>query len=66
MKGLIGNKESFLINFIYYSFKLLRSCSPQINNNTDRTLDDVLSRYRGFSFTITLRQSPKGVTLTAR
>ena len=33
-----------------------------INNNTDRTLDVVFSRFRGFSFTITLRLEPKGVT----
>ena len=34
----------------------------EINYNTDRTLDVVFSRFRGFSFTITLRQKPKGVT----
>ena len=28
---------------------------------TDRTLDVVFSRFRGFSFTITLSQKPKGV-----
>ena len=28
----------------------------------DRTLDVVFSRFRGFSFTITLRQKTKGVT----
>ena len=27
----------------------------------DRTLDVVFSKFRGFSFTITLRQQPKGV-----
>ena len=31
------------------------------NNNTDRTLDVVFSRFRGFSFTITLRQKHKRV-----
>ena len=31
-------------------------------NNTDRTLDVAFSRLKGFSFTITLRQRPKGVT----
>ena len=31
-------------------------------NNTDRTLDVVFSRLRDYSFTITLRQRPKGVT----
>jgi len=30
-----------------------------INNNTDRTLDVVFSRFKGFSVTITLRQKPK-------
>ena len=34
----------------------------QFNDNTDRTLDVVFSRFRGFSFTITMRQKPKGVT----
>ena len=29
---------------------------------TDRTLDVIFSRFRGFSFTITPRQKPKGVT----
>ena len=33
-----------------------------MKTNTDRTLDVVFSRFRGFSFTITLRQKPKGVT----
>ena len=33
----------------------------KMNNNTDRTLDVVFSRFRGFSFTITLRQKPKWV-----
>jgi len=33
----------------------------RINNITDRTPDLVCSRYRGSSFTITLRQKPKGV-----
>ena len=32
------------------------------NNNTDKILDVVFSRFRGFSFTKTLRQRPKGVT----
>ena len=36
--------------------------SPWINKNTDRTLDVVFSRFRGFSFIITLRQKPKEVT----
>ena len=31
----------------------------QINNNTDRTLDVVFSRFKGFLFTITLRQNYK-------
>jgi len=31
-------------------------------NNTDRTLDVVFSRFRGFSFIVTLRQKPKEVT----
>ena len=34
---------------------------PQINNNTDRTPDFVFLIFKGFSFTITLRQKPKGV-----
>ena len=29
--------------------------------NTDKTIDVVFSGFRGFSFTITLRQKPKGV-----
>ena len=29
---------------------------------TDKTLDVVVSRFLGFSFIITLRQKPKGVT----
>ena len=34
----------------------------KINNNTDRLLDVVFSRFRGFSFTITLKQKPKEIT----
>ena len=33
---------------------------------TDRTLDVVFSRFRGVSFTITLRRTPKGVTRMLR
>ena len=33
-----------------------------INNITDRTLDVVFSRFRGFSLTLNLRQRSKGVT----
>ena len=39
-----------------------RSLRAQIDNNTDRRLDVVFSRLRGFSFTIIMRQRPKGVT----
>ena len=35
---------------------------PKINNNTTITLDVVFSRFRVFSFTITLRQKPKRAT----
>ena len=38
------------------------SIFPLINNNTERTLDVVFSRFRGFLFTISLRQKSKGVT----
>ena len=41
-------------------WKFLRPVKQQINNNTDRTLDVVFSRF--FLSTITLRQKPKGVT----
>ena len=52
-------------------FKLIHICSlpitnyifnSQINKNKDRTQDVAFSRFRVFSFTITLRQKPKGVT----
>ena len=42
-----------------------RDCSKYILkliNDTDRKLDVVFSRDRGFSFTITLMQRPKGVS----
>ena len=39
-----------------------RQLNTQINNKKDRTHDVVFSRFRGFSFTITLRKKPKGVT----
>ena len=44
------------------NIRILRILQSQFNNNTDRTLDVVFSRFRGFSFTITLRQRLKGVT----
>ena len=31
----------------------------RLNNNADRTLDVIFSRFRGFSFTITISQKPK-------
>ena len=34
----------------------------QIDKNTDRTLDVFFSRFRGFSFILTIRQRPKVVT----
>ena len=40
----------------------LAQCVHRIIKITDRTLDVVFSRLRGFLFTITLRQTPKGVT----
>ena len=41
---------AFLFVFLYH--RLIKI--------TDRKLDVVFSRFRGFSFTITLRQTPKG------
>ena len=38
----------------------------KIDKNTDRTLDFVFSRFRDFSFTIILKQKPKGVTRMPR
>jgi len=37
-----------------------------MNKNTDRTLDVVFSRFRGFSFTITLRQKRKVVIVNEK
>ena len=37
-----------------------------MNKNTDRTLDVVFSRFRGFSFTITLRQKSKVVIVNEK
>ena len=37
----------------------LRWVTSQINNNTDRKLYFVFSKFRGFSFTITLTQKPQ-------
>ena len=33
-----------------------------LHNNTGRTLDVVFLKFKGFSFAISLRQRPKGVT----
>ena len=43
----------------FFSFPPSEEQSP--TKCTDWTLDVVFSRFRGFSFTITLRQKPKGV-----
>ena len=40
---------------------ILKCETIDYNNNIDKTLDVVFSRFRGFSFTITLRQKPKKV-----
>ena len=40
----------------------LHSFSHRLSKITDRTLDVVFSRFSSISFTITLRQKPKGVT----
>ena len=37
-----------------------------MNKNTDRTLDVVFSRFRGFLFTITLRQKRKVVIVNEK
>ena len=50
-----------IVSCIYCHHCLVRE-DTLINNNTDRILDVVFSRFRVFSFTITLRQTPKGVT----
>ena len=38
-----------------------KSVESLINNNTDRPLYVLFSRFSGFTFTISLRQKPKGV-----
>ena len=48
---------SFSLYYTHYVVQILRIIFPQIYNNTDRTLDVVFSRFRGFSFTITMRQT---------
>ena len=50
--GLLG---TFMYRKVPFNWKF----NPYINNNTDRTLDVVFTRFRGFSFTITLGRSPK-------
>ena len=56
---------------IFFQKKKLMLLQPEIqgevdlgqgyNNNTDRTPDVFFSKFRDFSFTITLRQKPKGL-----
>ena len=43
-------------------YSIVKTSDHRLINNTDGTLDVVFSRFRGFSFTISLRQKPKGVT----
>ena len=45
-----------------YKYRKPDTENHRLINITDRTLDVVFSRFRGFSFTKTLRQKPKGIT----
>ena len=55
-----GQERFHALGPIYY--RCIYVCNHRLINKTDRTLDVVFSRFRGFSFTITLRQRLKGVT----
>ena len=57
--------EAILLSAVIRPLHILRYFSLSrllINDNTDRTLYVVDSKFRGFSFTITLRQRHKGFT----
>ena len=54
-------KSNLLLSLYHKKFAKSLMQISQINNNTDRTLDVFFSRFRGFSFTIILRQMPKGM-----
>ena len=54
-----GQERFHALGPIYY--RCIYVCNHRLINKTDRTLDVVFSRFSGFSFTITLRQRPKGV-----
>ena len=48
-----------MIKHKYTESSILITLTHRLVNNTERTLAVVFSRFRGFSFTITLGQSPK-------
>ena len=59
--SFVGVKNLFVYVFLHtvvFSHRLI--------SNTDRALEVVFSIFRGFPFTITLRQRPKGVTRMLR
>ena len=50
-----------LITMKFSFFKTVKAYTHRIIINTDRILDVIL-RFKSFSFTVTLRQKPKGIT----
>ena len=59
-------KLNFFVDLIFTrtltNYSIVKTSDHRLINITDGTLDVVFSRFRGFSFTISLRQKPKGVT----